>query len=423
MVRTDREGVWKRLGIRGVGMVLPGVDRSCRDVKEFAGTVLSGRSAISPLDLTDSAVRVAGRVPEEFTEELDLPDAVIRRTPRAGRLAHAAVVDAMDNAGLTAREISDGRAVLILTSLQFSVQEVIRLMRRFDDQGPSGVGMRYWATATPGAIASMLCMNLGLDIPTFTLTGGCSVSLRGFELGANMVARGEVEHAIVVGVETPLEPLFLSSTAYQTRTGHRASSTSADPSDVRPHDEVQTGNAPAEGAMAFVLGPATEGDGNIEVAMLSSRNGGNNAMGLGDPVPYGRDLAGLLRSADVTFDDLACFCDFAEGNRELENFLCDTVDSLRDSLADDSPLYITSQEACYGHLPGAVGLLKVLSGLVMLDAERIAPTANLVTPYKRLPATPVVGEAAAFSRSARPTVLTAALSGGGDTTSVLLRTV
>lgn len=258
-----------------------------------------------------------------------------------------------------------------------------------------------------------------------TLTGGCSTSLRGFELAASMVARGEVEYAVVVGADTILEPLYLSATGYAGRSGHRASSISDDPADVRPHDAVQTGNAPAEGAAATVLTSTRHPGGGVDTGLefigFSSRNGGGNPMGLGDPKRCAADIRRLLAVGGVSLGDLAFFCDFAEGNRQLEDFLCETLVTLRAALADDAPLTLTSQEACYGHLPGAAGLLKVLASLVMLTENRVAPTANLVNPYPRLPARALAGSSERIADSGRRTAMTVGLSGGGDTTSLLLR--
>ncbi|WP_435120911.1 beta-ketoacyl synthase N-terminal-like domain-containing protein [Amycolatopsis thermoflava] len=419
------QGAWKPVTVRGAGFALPGADRPCHDYKEFADSVMAGSCAITPFELAGTPIRVAGQVPGTGAETLDLPDRLVSRLPRASRLAHTAVANALDHAELTAAEISRRDAVLIVTSFQFALQETAVLLDRFAEAGPAGVAFDYWSKVAPGSIASGLCTNLGLDIPTLTLTGGCSTSLRGFELAASMVARGEVEYAVVVGADTILEPLYLSATGYAGRSGHRASSISDDPADVRPHDAVQTGNAPAEGAAATVLTSARNPGGGVDAAVefigFSSRNGGGNPMGLGDPKRCAADIRRLLAVGGVSLGDLAFFCDFAEGNRQLEDFLCETLVTLRAALADDAPLTLTSQEACYGHLPGAAGLLKVLASLVMLTENRVAPTANLVNPYPRLPARALAGSSERIADNGRRTAMTVGLSGGGDTTSLLLR--
>ncbi|WAL68235.1 beta-ketoacyl synthase N-terminal-like domain-containing protein [Amycolatopsis cynarae] len=419
-------GTWLPITLRGVGLTLPGLDKPCYDFDEFAGAVLSGSCAITPLAGTGTPIRVAGQVPGDGDEHLVLPEKLLRRMTRASRFAHSAVTRALEDAGLTAGQISAGDAVLVVSSYQFALPETIALFERFEREGPAAVAFDYWVSTAPAAIASGMATNLGLQIPTVSLTGGCSTSMRAFELAASMVGRGEVDHAIVVGVDTPLEPLYLSATGHPGRSGHHASSLSGDPSDVRPHDEHQTGNAPAEGAAAVVLGrPGHRGSRTFEgeFQALSTRNGGRNPMGLGTPEPCAADLARLLRGAGLSLRDLAFFCDFAEGNRQLEDFLCDTLSALRRTLGDDEPLPLTSQEACFGHLPGAAGLLKVLASVLMLDQRRVAPTANLVTPYSRLPAQPVAGEPAPITDPARRTALAVGLSGGGDATSVLLRAV
>ncbi|MGW4589324.1 hypothetical protein ACWEKJ_18550 [Amycolatopsis thermoflava] len=72
-------------------------------------------------------------------ESLDLPDRQRSRLPRASRLAHTAVANALDHAELTAAEISRRDAVLIVTSFQFALQETAVLLDRFAEAGPAGV--------------------------------------------------------------------------------------------------------------------------------------------------------------------------------------------------------------------------------------------------------------------------------------------
>ncbi|WP_052745598.1 beta-ketoacyl synthase N-terminal-like domain-containing protein [Allosalinactinospora lopnorensis] len=242
---------WGRVAVRGVGMSLPGIGDTCRDLWEFTEMIMKGVCAISEFDEFDTPLRVAGQVPDSGAGSLGLPDRALRRLPKASRLAHVAVADAIGHAGLTAADLNDTDAVLVVASIQFGLRETADLLRRFHEAGPRGIGLDYWIAGTPGSIAGCLATNLGLDMPTLTLTGGCSTSLRAFELAAGMIARGEVEHAVVVGTDCVLEPLFLSSTTYEGGSGFRASTLSGDPEDVRPHDDDQTGNAPGEGAVAW----------------------------------------------------------------------------------------------------------------------------------------------------------------------------
>lgn len=418
-----REPGWNPITVHGVGLALPGRRRVCRRMDEFSSAIMSGDCMLTPYDEFDTGVRVAGQVPEDVGPLLGIGERSLSKLPRVSRLAHLAVADAMEHARITPEELSRSRSVLIVTSIQFALRETADLLRRYQEKGASGVGLDYWISGTPGSIASCLSTNLGLDMPTLSLTGGCSTSLRGFQLASSMITSGEVDHAIVVGADCVLEPLFLSSTSYEGRSGFRASTASTDPGDVRPHDMHQNGNAPGEGAVALVLGaPGTSGGdwATAQTLGTASRKRGTSPVGLGDPVRFAEDISGLVERGVGAPSGLALVNDFAEGSRFLEDFLCDVLDHLESTVGGVKELTLTSQEAVFGHIPGAAGLLKVVSNLVMLKENRVAPTANLVTPYDRLTANVAFGEPSALDPG-RETALAIATSGGGDTSSLLLR--
>ncbi|WP_052745597.1 beta-ketoacyl-[acyl-carrier-protein] synthase family protein [Allosalinactinospora lopnorensis] len=160
---------------------------------------------------------------------------------------------------------------------------------------------------------------------------------------------------------------------------------------------------------------------DVEFMALSSRKRGASPVGLGDPRRFAQDIERLLAVADLGLADLAFMCDFAEGSRHLEDYICDVLNALRESAGDHTDLLLTTQEACFGHIPGVAGLLKILASLVMLNTRMVAPTANLVRPYRRLPASPVILAPRPLRGTSDPIAMAVGSSGGGDTSSILLR--
>lgn len=414
---------WRDHVVHGVGCVLPGQVSACNTWEELASTLLTGGCRLSPFRHESSRIGVAGQVPSYEVQELDLSPRRLSKLPRVSIFAHLAVQRSCHAANLTPEALSRARSLLIVCSVQFGLRELPELLNRVSTS-PEDVGLDYWISGTPGSLASCLSTNLGLEMPTLTLTGGCSASLRAYHLATTLLMADELDYVVVVGADCVLEPVFLSSTGRQGRSGFQASTMSDSPSAVRPHDETQTGNAPGEGAVCVVLGrPGTPGSNRFRVtsAGASTRRLGVSPVGLGDPDAFARDMRDLLAAHDVPPSGLHHVGDFAEGGRALEDFCVDAFQALARGTECMRDVPLTSHEACFGHIPGVAGLLKVLAALHQLESGTVAPTANLQQPYHRWEGWTLVPADSRPLERPGSTALVVATSGGGDTSSMLLR--
>lgn len=407
--------------VSGTGMALPGVTHPVRTAEELWQVVESGTSCLSEFYNPDVPLRIAGQVPGwKPEEELDVPPKVARRMARVTTLAVSAVRQALHAASLTATDVSGVRTVLVVASMQFASQENERFLNALSRGGSAELGMDYWLTGTPGSVASGLSSVLDIEAPTLNITGGCNCSLRALEVAHMMLHCGSADRAIVVGADAALDPIFLASTVHEGSNGFRASTLSADPSAVRPHDEQQDGNAPGEGAIAIVLersrGLPGAGMGPVRLGFRTSRRNGRNPVDVGEPDNIAADVTALLEDGDVALDRMAFINGFAEGTRNIENLFCGAMDLLREQCDYSGTLTLTNQEAAFGHISGCSGLIKFVSTLLMFEHGTVGPAVGCRQPYRRLNATPLTIAAPVEGRHA----LVISTGAGGDATSLLI---
>ncbi|MFC8988470.1 beta-ketoacyl synthase [Streptomyces sp. NPDC057115] len=411
------------LRLSGAGFVLPGPDGgACTDLDTFWRVVRDGTSCLSPYNRPGLPLRIAGTVGQWDPEkELPLSQRQIRRSSRAGLMATGAVARALEQAGLTAADLDAERTALVACSLQFAFPETERYYELAREKGVAALGMEYWLNGTPPSVIGTVASGLRLPCQTLSVAGSCNVALRTLHLVQQMFRCGDIDRAVVVGVDTTVDPVFVAGTSHTGRSGYRASSLSDDPSDVRPHDEIQTGNATGEGALAVVLeDPAATGDRpglRYRAHLRTSRSNGPSTVATGPPDNVVGDVLATLASAARGPGDLAFVNDYADGNRFVEDHLCQALAGIRKATGYEGGLRLTNQEAVFGHVAGTGGLVKLLGSLLMLRHGRIAPSANTLTPYAALPGDPVLAGGLATGGDS---ALVLASGAGGDATSMLI---
>lgn len=409
----------RQVAVRGIGMLLPGAHGPSA-LDQVTRIILEGATALSPTQ-EHAGISVAGLVDDAAVWEASPSWRRWPALPRVTALAEGALLAALRDAGLSVDDLNERRVVLLVASVQFGLNELTGLVRTVE--AGDDPGLDYWLHGTPGSVASSLGVNLGLQSPTLTLTGGCSVGMRAFDVGAMLLDCGEADVVVVVGAEQPLEPVFLSSASRTGRSGFRATSPSGEPSDIRPHDAVQSGNAVGEGAVAMILErPAApiEDWRRVRVRSEHLRSLGSSPAGLGDPATVGTAVARFLQSQGVGAEDLHHVNDFTEGGRALEDYCVDLLTVVDRHIGGLRSVPVTSQEACFGHVPGATGLIKVLASMLMLREGLVAPTCNLRRPYGRWEGW-TLPHRSAHRRAARGrSALLVSTAGGGDTSCLLL---
>ena len=414
-----------RARLAGAGVILPGPDGACADLKAFWEIVQGGLCCLSQYEYPGSPLRIAGQVCGwDPVRELEIGEKFASRAARASLLALGAVRAALADAGLAPEDLDDGRTVLVSASLQFAFAHAGQYFDKLAAGGPANLGMDYWMTGTPPAVLGSVATTLGITCPTLNVAGSCNVPLRALEVVLGMFRSGDADRAVIVGVDTALDPVYVASAVYTSRQGYRASSLSADPASIRPHDELLDGNATGEGAVAVVLEnpearAARDGSPGTEWRLhtRTSRSNGPSVVATGPPDRVADDIVAVLAAADRSPGRIAFVDDYADGNRFVEDHFCAVVDRVRETLDYAGPLTVTNQEAAFGHVAGTGGLIRLLGTLMMLEHGTVGPVVNCREPYRALAADPVIGAPRAIDGDA---ALVVAAGAGGDATTVLV---
>ncbi len=172
--------------------------------------VRDGVSCLSPYAHPELPLRIAGTVEGwEPERELPLSERQIRRSSRAGLMATGAVHRALEHAGLTAADLDPERTALVACSLQFAFPETERYYRRAHAEGVAALGMEYWLNGTPPSVIGTVASGLQLPCQTLSVAGSCNVALRTLHLVQQMFRCGDIDRAVVVGVDTTVDPVFV----------------------------------------------------------------------------------------------------------------------------------------------------------------------------------------------------------------------
>ncbi|MBV9383490.1 MAG: hypothetical protein JOY82_05770 [Streptosporangiaceae bacterium] len=419
------------LELTGTGFCLPGPAGVCRSRAEFWRIVADGICCLTPFELPGLPLRLAGQVHGfDVVESAGIDARLAGWASRPARLAIGAVHQALADAALHPSGL-DERSVIILASLQFSYSEAERHLTTYSRYGAAGLKIDYWLNGTCPSVLGTVCKALGLECPTLSITGSCNAAARALHVALTMFRAGEIDRAVIVGADVSLDPVFVASTTYESRHGFRPASLSADPSSVRPHDEVQEGNATGEGAVAIVLetpeaaarrralAPGNPVPAGLPLRLYArtSRRHGEAPIVSGEAGNIADDVAYVLAQAGATLADVGFVNGYAEGNRSVEDHFCDAVQRIRKRLSYPGAILLTNQEAAFGHIAGISGLIKVVSSALMLDHGLAGPSVNCRKPYHRLAAEPVTGGPVAVTANL---ALTLSAGAGGDATTVLV---
>lgn len=382
----------KQVRIVGIGMQLPSREGVCDTKEQFWEIVKKGKCEISNIEEdNESKIKIAGKVHTIQSAIFGLAPKHEKKYSRASFLAAIAVRNALVDAKLDPRSLSNERTLLVVASAFFTLETLTKQHSTYLEEGNKGLGIDFLLQGTPGSIASAVSKLTSLDCPTLTVSGSCVVALNALEIANERIQSGKIDRAIVVGVDAPIDALYLSATSYRNKSGSTLSSLSSDPNSVRPHDKRVMGNACGEGAVAVILEgvkneekSTTSNLGPYKLYFSTSRKSGNSLVDSGEPDNYGKSVKRVLDKAVISMGDVGFINDFCEGTQYIEDFFCDIVRYIRKETKYSEEMLLTNQEAAFGHVPAAAGLIKLLSNTMMMEKQLVTPCINCEQVYDQL---------------------------------------
>ena len=369
--------------ITGLGILSPigiGIER-------FWQSACSGRSGLArPTIFSPSRIppesQIVGEVknfkPREWVE-----GNTYRAIGRFSQFAIAATKMALDDAGLTARsERSTKTVVGIGTSMNGLIDIHEQNYTAFLE------GRHIQPTTVleyPGhAATSHVAISLGAQSTTTTFATACVAGIDSIIWGADQVARGQAEIAVVGGTEAPLSDAtmhaFHALGALAKWDGPPAQAS-------RPFDGLRTGLVLAEGAAIVVI---------EEESLARSRGAAIYARVLGGATvsesthlrnvqPNGeaaaRSMQIAMAQARVSPPDIDYVC--AHGNGLLDYDASETAAIKRALGVQAHCLPVSSIKSMCGQALAASGAIQVVTTCLAIRDDVVPPTANYEVPDPR----------------------------------------
>ncbi len=233
----------------------------------------------------------------------------------------------------------------------------------------------YWCTGNSGSVlAGRLSYFLGLQGPALTIDTACSSSLVALDTACNSLRSGEIQSAIVGGVNLILSPaptiIFCQAKML------------APDGKCKTFDADANGYARGEGCGVVVLKRLSDAvrDGDRILALIASTKVNQDGASGGLTVPNGEAqkvlIAGALQAANLQGKDL----DYLEAHGTGTS-LGDPIEVRAFSSVlgaeREVPLRIGSVKTNIGHLEAAAGMAGMIKVILSLMHEQIPPHLHL----------------------------------------------
>jgi len=356
----------RRIVVTGLGAVSPfGVG-----VKAYWAGLAAGTCAIRPLTLIDTEgfrCRIAAEVPELGVGS--------PRRSRADRLALAAALEALDDAGLSASDCADTALVVGAVGGGMLEAEEWYWARARGERLPG------WSAALramlPGSHAELLGHRLRLGGPRHTVVTACSSGAVALAEAAELIADGVADVALAGGVDGLTRLCFMGFNALKL----------LDPEPCRPFDRDRRGMSIGEGAAFVVLESAERAHarGVRAYAELAGHGMTTDAFHVTAPEPEGDGMARAMRAAleagGVGASDVGYIN--AHGTATPQNDRIEGRAIAR--VFGDGRVLVSSTKSMIGHTMAAAGGLEAVATVLTLTHDLIPPTATLANPDPEVP--------------------------------------
>ncbi|HEV8585364.1 MAG TPA: beta-ketoacyl-[acyl-carrier-protein] synthase family protein [Methylomirabilota bacterium] len=330
----------------------------------------AGACAIRELTLIETAgfrCRLAAEVPGP------LPGSP-RRT-RADRLALAATGEALEDAGLGARERAG--AALVVGAVGGGMLEAEAWYWRAARDGARPVPLAAVRAVLPCAHAETVAARFRLGGPRHTVVTACSSGAVALAEAAELVADGVVDVAVAGGVDAITRICFMGFNALRL----------LDAEACRPFDRERRGMSIGEGAGFMVLEPAARARarGARVYATLAGHGMTTDAYHVTAPEPEGdgmaRAMAAALGHAGLSARDVQYAN--AHGTGTPQNDRIEARALAR--IFGEGGVLVSSSKSMIGHTMAAAGSLEAIATVLALEHGVVPPTANLATPDPDVP--------------------------------------
>lgn len=289
------------------------------------------------------------------------------------RLLLELAYEAMEEAGIAPSRLSEAGVFVGGSSWDFAA-------RSFSDAAALDTSAMQGAALS--SMANRISYVFDFKGPSLTVDTACSSSLVALHLACAAIRRGEIESAVVGGVNLLITP--------QSYVGFARARMLSPNGLCRPFDAAADGYVRSEGGVVFILKPLARALADQDPIHGVIHGSGINQDGRtnGFSVPSGAAQAALLRevyeSAGISPTALAFVEAHGTGTAVGDPIEAGAIGAILGK-ARAEPLPIGSVKSQIGHLEPASGLAGVLKVLLAFRRGEVPPTVNHVTPNPRIP--------------------------------------
>lgn len=362
----------KNIVITGMGAVTPiGVG-----VEAFWQALLAGTCGIGPItrfDTGDCPIQVAAEV-KDFDPLQYMPRSLSATMDPFMRYAYVAAQQALTDSGLP--QESYPSTGLVLATAMGGVSSLAQAQEKFSAGGK--VGPRVVPMTIGNIAAAQIAIAHKIQGPTFTVSTACSAGGDGVMTGAMLLRAGEAEAVLVVGGESALTPVIVSSLA-------RAKALTRNPDGqtaCRPFDAQRDGFVIGEGGGAILL--ETEAHAKARGAKVYARLAGwgntGDAHHVTAPCPDGAGAAACMKKALAKAGLVPEDIDYinAHGTSTPVGDIAETMAAKAVFGSAVPPM--SSTKSSTGHMMGAGGIVELIACVLSIRDGVLPATLHLTHP-------------------------------------------
>ena len=356
-----------RVVITGAGAVSP----LGMDVNTIFSSLSEGISGITPLNFNNSerlSVKIGGQIhgynPDDYfsKQEKSIYD-------KFTQFALIASKQAILESGLEFNEDDCTKIGVILGTAGGGLQTQDENYRQVYENGKNRVHPFIVPKLMNNAAASHVSIKFNIQGPCFTIATACSSSNHAMGQALNLLRTGAIKVAITGGSESML--CFGGIKAWE---GLRVMSKES----CRPFCKTRDGMVQGEGAAVFIFENyenAKKRGANIlaEVAGFSMTSDAHDIV---NPSKKGaaRAINGALIDSKLNPEDIEYINAHGTGTLANDKTECAAIKEVFKNNSQN--LMISSTKSMHGHLIGGTGAVELLSCILALNKDTLAPTIN-----------------------------------------------
>ncbi len=369
----------EKVVITGLGTVNPlglNVDETWRRVVE-------GQSGIGPITLFDASkydVHLAGEV-KSFEAADFIGEKEARRRDRYQHLASAAVLEAIQQAGLEADDTQAGRVGVIVSSAIGGLQTISETIEILLTKGGRRISPFFIPQLMANGAAGLIGIDHNFKGPSFSIASACASGADAIGVAKMLIQSGVIDAAITGGSDATVTEIGVA--AFD-RVGALSRRNLGEGRAPQPFDLNRDGFVISEGAALLVLESESRAvDRGAEIlAELAGYGSTADAYHITAPAQDGSGGAAAilhaLESAGLSADQVGYIN--AHGTATQLNDVSETkaIKAAFGDTAYQTP--VSSTKSMTGHMMGATGALELIFCTMALRKGVLPPTINYETP-------------------------------------------